>query len=52
MMKEKLIAIFNAMQSIETRGNSTILMADCIRELAVVIDSIPNEEKNGTDTTD
>ena len=52
MMKEKLIAIFNLMQNIETHGNSTILMADCIRELAVVIDSIPNEDKNGTDTTD
>jgi hypothetical protein len=51
-MKEKLIAIFNTLQNIETHGNSTILMADCIRELAVVIDSIPNEEKNGTDTTD
>lgn len=52
MMKEKLIAIFNALQNIETHGNSTILMADCIRELAHVIDSIPNEDKNGTDTTD
>lgn len=46
MMKEKLIAIFNAMQSIETRGNSTILMADCIKELAVIIDSIPDEERS------
>lgn len=51
-MKERLIAIFNTMQSIETHGNSTILMADCIKELAVIIDSIPSEEKNGTDTTD
>lgn len=45
MMKEKLIAIFNLMQTIETHGNSTLLMADCIRELAHVIDSIPNEDK-------
>jgi len=50
MMREKLIAIINTMQQIETHGNSTILMADCIKELAVVIDSIPNEEKkDGTD---
>ena len=49
MMKEKLIAIFNTMQNIETHGNSTILMADCIKELAVVIDSIPEEKKDGTD---
>ena len=49
-MKEKLIAIFNVMQRIETHGDSTLMMADCIRELAHVIDSIPNEEKkNGTD---
>ena len=48
-MKEKLIAIFNLMQNIETHGNSTLLMADCIRELAVVIDSIPEEKKDGTD---
>lgn len=44
MMKEKLIAIFNTMQQIETRGQSTLMIADCIRELAVIIDSIPNEE--------
>ena len=50
MMKEKLIAIINTMQNIETHGNSTLLMADCIKELARVIDSIPNEEKkDGTD---
>ena len=49
MMKEKLIAIFNLMQNIETHGNSTLLMADCIKELARVIDSIPEEKKDGTD---
>ena len=49
MMREKLIAIFNLMQNIETHGNSTLLMADCIKELAVVIDSIPEEKKDGTD---
>ena len=43
MMKEKLIAIFNTMQQIETRGQSTLMIADCIRELAVIIDSIPEE---------
>ena len=49
MMREKLIAIFNTMQQIETHGNSTLMMADCIKELAVVIDSIPEEKKDGTD---
>ena len=50
MMKEKLITIFNMMQQIETRGQSTLMMADCIRELAHVIDSIP--EENNADTDD
>lgn len=50
MMKEKLIAIFNTMQRIETHGDSTLMMADCIKELAVVIDSIP--EENNADTDD
>mgnify|MGYP006872995443 CR=1 FL=1 len=49
-MKDKLIAIFNMMQNIETHGNSTLMMSDCIRQLAIVIDSIPDEEKkDGTD---
>ena len=49
-MKEKLIAIFNVMQRIETHGDSTLMMADCIKELARVIDSIP--EENNADTDD
>lgn len=48
-MKEKLIAIFNVMQRIETHGDSTLMMADCIKELANVINSIPEEKKDGTD---
>ena len=48
-MKEKLIAIFNVMQRIETHGDSTLMMADCIKELANVINPIPEEKKDGTD---
>lgn len=44
-MKERLIAIFNLMQRIETKGDSTLFMADCIRELANVINSIPEESE-------
>ena len=43
-MKERLTAIFNLMQRIETKGDSTLFMADCIRELANVINSMPEEE--------
>lgn len=49
MMKEKLIAIFNMMQNIETHGNSTLMMADCIKQLAVIIDSIPDEDERKDD---
>ena len=42
-MKDRLTAIFNLMQKIETKGDSTIFMADCIRELANVINSMPEE---------
>ena len=42
-MKDKLIAIFNLMQRIETKGDSTLFMADCMRELANIINSMPEE---------
>ena len=49
-MKDRLTAVFNLMQRIETRGESTLFMADCIRELANVINSIPEEsEKKDAD---
>lgn len=44
-MKERLTAIFNLMQRIETKGDSTLFMADCIRELANVINSMPEESE-------
>lgn len=51
-MKERLIDIFNLMQRIETHGDSTLMMADCIKQLANVINSIPEVQKDGTDTDD
>lgn len=44
-MKERLTAIFNVMQRIETRGESTLMMADCLRELANIINSLPTESE-------
>ena len=46
-MKDRLITIFNALHNIETKGDSTLIMADCIRELANVINSIPEENSDG-----
>lgn len=43
-MRERLIAIFNEMHRIETHGESTLMMADCIRELASIINLMPDEK--------
>ena len=42
-MRERLTAIFNTLKEIETKGDSTLIMADCLRELANVINSMPVE---------
>lgn len=44
-MKNRLTAIFNLMQKIETKGDSTVFMADCLRELANIINSMPDESE-------
>lgn len=44
-MKERLTTVFNVMQRIETHGDSTLMMADCIRELADIINSLPKESE-------
>lgn len=44
-MKERLQAVFNVMQRIETHGESTVMMADCLREIAAVIDGLGRESK-------
>lgn len=45
-MKEKLTAIFNVMQTIETKGESTLAMADCIRSLYQIIQEVEREQTN------
>ena len=44
MDKEMLIRIYNTMLLIETRGDSTLMMADCLRGLQAIINA-PEEEK-------
>ena len=44
-MKERLLAVFETMKTIETKGDSTVLMADCLRELASIINSMPAESE-------
>ena len=44
-MKDRIIAVFNAMHRIETKGESTLILADCLRELAQIINEMSEEEK-------
>lgn len=43
-MKERLLTIFEAMKNVETKGESTVIMADCMRELADIINNMPDEK--------
>lgn len=36
-MKETLINIYNALRNVETKGESTLIIADCLRALLDVI---------------
>lgn len=42
--REKLINIQNALGNIETKGESTLILADCRRLLAQTIPEIPDEK--------
>lgn len=43
-MKEKLTIVFNALKQVETKGASTLIMADCMRELVKILDELPDKE--------
>ena len=42
-MKDRLIAVFNTLKMVETKGDSTLMLADCMRELVQIINSMPAE---------
>ena len=42
-MKEVLISILNVLTRIETKGQGTLMMADCIQALDQLINKIPGE---------
>lgn len=48
-MREQLLAIFESMKKVETKGDSTVIMADCLRALVGVINSM-SDEKEGEET--
>lgn len=46
-MRDRLAQIFNALQNVQTKGESTLIIADCMRELLAIIQEMDKEEKDG-----
>ena len=44
-MKNRLQAIFNTLREIETKGNSTVLMRDCLVGLSTILQELYEAEK-------
>lgn len=42
-MRNKLAAVFNALHNVQTKGESTLIIADCIRELLAIIQELDEE---------
>lgn len=42
--KQHLINIFNVLAQVETKGDSTLILADCRRSLAGIIQDMPDEK--------
>ena len=48
-MKDRIRTIFNALQNVETKGQSTLIVADCLRELANILNELPDEKETDND---
>lgn len=51
MMETKLVKLYNTLATVETRGESTKVMADCLRYIEQMVDelkSVQNETANST----
>ena len=46
-MKQNLTAILDALARVETKGDSTLILADCRRGLAGVIQTMPDTPQEG-----
>ena len=51
-MKNKLIKLYNTMLCIETKGESTKLMADCLRYLGSLVNEADKPEVKETPVTE
>lgn len=43
-MRQQLINILNGLNAVETKGNSSLIIVQCMQQLAQIIDSLPNEK--------
>lgn len=46
-MTQQLVAIYDALSTIKTAGQETLVMADCLRALAQVIEVMNTSEQEG-----
>lgn len=49
-MRERLTAIFNTLRQIETKGDSTVLMGDCLVGLSTILQELYEAEKAQEET--
>lgn len=45
-MRDRLANVFNALQNVETKGQSTLIVADCMRELLAIIQEMDKEAQD------
>ena len=45
-MKQELINILNGLNAVTTNGQSLMILAQCMSQLAQLIDSLPEEDTN------
>lgn len=43
-MKQQLINILNGLNMIETKGQSLMILAECMSQLVQILDSMPDDE--------
>ena len=43
-MKDKLVSVYNTLYQIETKGQSTLLMAGCLQVLQEIIQEVQQNE--------
>lgn len=48
-MKQELINILNGLNVIEVKGQSVMILAQCISQLVQILDSMPDDKSKSTE---